>query len=121
MANDGGWDDIVELLLLGLLQEVRVENAVIATEGLGEELDHFLVDHGRVDHGKDPVNAIDAVVEREDAEHDLVDWLVVAVLVEEVGVNGTDRMVSAELLLNNKIEVAVVAVALLLDEILNEG
>ena len=67
MANDGGWNDIVELLLLRLLHEVRVENTVIATEGLGEELDHFLVDHGRVDDAEDPVNAIDAVVDREDA------------------------------------------------------
>ena len=120
MAKNCCWNDVVELLFGRIFDEVAVENAVIAAEGLSQELDHFLVDHRRVDDAEDPVYAIDAIVEREDAEHDLVDWLVVAVLVEEVGVHGADRVVGAELLLNNKIELAIVAVALLFDEILHE-
>ena len=45
MAKNGRWNNVVELLLRTLLDKVRVEDTVVALEGLRQEFYDFLVDY----------------------------------------------------------------------------
>jgi len=53
---------IIKLLLAGLLGEIRVEDAVIAAEGLTQELNYLLVDNRGIDQSELPVNTVSILV-----------------------------------------------------------
>ena len=53
---------IIKLLLSGLLGEIRVEDAVIAAEGLTQELNYLLVDNRGIDQSELPVNTVSILV-----------------------------------------------------------
>lgn len=53
---------IIKLLLAGLLGEIRVEDAVIAAEGLTQELNYLLVDNRGIDQSELPINTVSILV-----------------------------------------------------------